>query len=271
VNAADYERVCVPFFKNLAKEFGTSAEGVPLKVMNDGEVTAVAGVQMLEKRSKGCTKGKGTFGISLGSNCGAGYMLPTGEDGIPRHAGWLSELWTAPVDFSPDAWECFFTAQDMVGMNSMCFGQMAACKLLKAAGLQAEATLKKFPKLADGQLPQHQLLGLQAVMKEGSPQEIAAATKIYETIGVYLGYATVQFLEFYDFHYFLILGRVTKGKGGDVILDKAREVLRVEFPNVSVEYVIPDEHMKGIGQCVASAAMPEVDLNGNGAKRRKTE
>merc|ERR1711957_40843 len=113
-------------------------------------------------------------------------------------------------------------------------------------------------------------LGLQSVMKEGSPQEIAAATKIYETIGVYLGYATVQFLEFYDFHYFLILGRVTKGKGGDVILDKAREVLKVEFPDVSMEYVIPDEHMKGIGQCVASAAMPEVHVNGNGAKRQKT-
>ena len=66
---------------------------------------------MMEQQTPGCTKGKGTFGISMGSNCGAGYMLPTGDDGVPRHAGWLNELWTAPVDFSPDAWECFFTAQ----------------------------------------------------------------------------------------------------------------------------------------------------------------
>eukprot|EP01048_Picozoa_sp_COSAG05_P018434 COSAG05_NODE_2693_length_2765_cov_2.085896_2_plen_448_part_00 len=91
----------------LRQAFGN----VPLKVMNDGEVTAVAGVQMMEQQTPGCTKGKGTFGISMGSNCGAGYMLPTGDDGVPRHAGWLNELWTAPVDFSPDAWECFFTAQ----------------------------------------------------------------------------------------------------------------------------------------------------------------
>ena len=62
-----------------------------------GEVTAVAGVQMMEGREKGCTIGKGTFGISMGSNCGAGYMLPTGEDGVPRHPGWLNELWTAPA------------------------------------------------------------------------------------------------------------------------------------------------------------------------------
>jgi hypothetical protein len=53
-------------------------------------------------------------------------------------------------------------------------------------------------------------------MKEGSPAEIAQATKIYETIGVYLGYATAQYREFYDFNYFLILGRVTKGAGAPV-------------------------------------------------------
>jgi hypothetical protein len=40
------------------------------------------------------------------------------------------------VDFSPDSWECFFTAQDMVGMSSMCFGQQAACKLIEPAGLR---------------------------------------------------------------------------------------------------------------------------------------
>ena len=94
VSREDFKRVCVPFFKNLAKEFGADT---PLKVMNDGEVTAVAGVQMMEGREKGCTIGKGTFGISMGSNCGAGYMLPTGEDGVPRHPGWLNELWTAPA------------------------------------------------------------------------------------------------------------------------------------------------------------------------------
>ena len=72
---------------------------VPLKVMNDGEVTAVAGVQMMEQQEKGKTIGKGTFGISMGSNCGAGYMYPTNKDGMPVHPGWLNELWTVRTVF----------------------------------------------------------------------------------------------------------------------------------------------------------------------------
>ena len=100
VSREDFKRVCVPFFKNLAKEFG-DAKGnpVPLKVMNDGEVTAVAGVQMMEQQEKGKTIGKGTFGISMGSNCGAGYMYPTNKDGMPVHPGWLNELWTVRTVF----------------------------------------------------------------------------------------------------------------------------------------------------------------------------
>ncbi len=95
VSREDFKRVCVPFFKNLAKEFGDGkGNPVPLKVMNDGEVTAVAGVQMMEQQQKGKTLGKGTFGISMGSNCGAGYMYPTNKDGMPVHPGWLNELWT---------------------------------------------------------------------------------------------------------------------------------------------------------------------------------
>ena len=227
---------------------------VPLKVMNDGEVTAVAGVQMMEKEQAGKTKGKGTFGISMGSNCGAGYMYPTGDDGVPVHPGWLNELWTAPVDFSPDSWECFFTAQDMIGMSSMCFGQQVACKLIEPAGLRGD--------ISADQLPQHQLLELQNIMKSGTPEQVAKATKIYETIGVYLGYATAQYLEFYDFSFFLILGRVTKGAGGDIVIDVATKVMKTQFPEHDCEFVIPTEEMKGIGQCVAAAAMPQVTKPG---------
>ena len=42
--------------------------------------------------------------------------------------------------------------------------------------------------------------------------------------GVYLGYATAQYLEFYDFSFFLILGRVTKGAGGDIVIKMAEKV-----------------------------------------------
>ncbi len=75
-------------------------------------------------------------------------------------------------------------------------------------------------------LPQHQLLDLQKIMKGelGTADSIAKASQIYETIGVYLGYATAQYLEFYDFSFFLILGRVTKGAGGDIVIAMAEKV-----------------------------------------------
>ena len=39
-----------------------------------------------------------------------------------------------------------------------------------------------------------------------------------------------HYADFYDFNHVLILGRVTTGQGGDIVLDKAREVLKREFP-----------------------------------------
>ena len=59
---------------------------------------------------------------------------------------------------------------------------------------------------------------VQALMAKGDPR----AAKIYETIGVYLGYAMAHYADFYDFRHVLILGRVTTGQGGEIVLDKAR-------------------------------------------------
>ena len=75
-------------------------------------------------------------------------------------------------------------------------------------------------------LPQHQLLDLQKIMKGelGNADSIVKASKIYETVGVYLGYATAQYLEFYEFSFFLILGRLTKGAGGDIVIEMAQKV-----------------------------------------------
>ncbi len=40
-----------------------------------------------------------------------------------------------------------------------------------------------------------QLLEVQKIMKDGSAELKAKAVKIYETVGVYLGYATAQYRE----------------------------------------------------------------------------
>ena len=86
------------------------------------------------------------------------------------------------------------------------------------------------------------------------------AAKIYETIGVYLGYTIAHYADFYDFNNLLILGRVTTGRGGDIVLAKAREVLQIEFPELAAKIAlhVPDESSRRIGQAVAAASLPMI-------------
>ena len=56
----------------------------------------------------------------------------------------------------------------------------------------------------------------------------------------------------------LVLGRVTTGEGGDLILAAARRVLETEFPALAerVRFHTPDEKDKRHGQAVAAASLP---------------
>ena len=58
------------------------------------------------------------------------------------------------------------------------------------------------------------------------------AEKIYETIGVYLGYGVAHYADFYDCKHVLVLGRVTTGTGGEVIVRRAEGgVAEPSFPH----------------------------------------
>src|SRR5262249_35784981 len=95
---------------------------------------------------------------------------------------------------------------------------------------------------------------VQALMDAGDYR----ACKIYETIGTYVGYGVAHFADFYDLENVLILGRVTSGPGGDLIIAGAREVLKTEFPELSakIAFHIPDEKDKRHGQAIAAASLP---------------
>ncbi len=86
------------------------------------------------------------------------------------------------------------------------------------------------------------------------------ARKIFSTIGVYLGYTIPHYADFYDFSNLLILGRVTSGTGGEIILDRARSVLAQAFPETAecVTIHVPDEKSRRVGQAVAAASLPEI-------------
>lgn len=56
----------------------------------------------------------------------------------------------------------------------------------------------------------------------------------------------------------LFLGRVATGTGGQLIIDKANEVLSKEFPELAITLCVPDEKTKRHGQAVAAASLPKL-------------
>ena len=211
-------------FKRLQKEWN-----VPVVVMNDGDVTALAGALSLGSR--------GMLGIAMGSSQAAGYMDPQGHI-----LGWLNELAFAPVDFQPRAAVDEWSGDR--GVGALYFSQQAVNKLLPASKIELPEKLG---------LPER-LKEVQNLMSKGD----ARAAKIYETIGVYLGCALAQYAEFYEFRQALILGRVTTGGGGDIVIATARDVLKTSFPEVArqMELRVPDEKSRRVGQAVAAASLP---------------
>jgi len=213
-------------FKRIQKEWN-----VPLVVMNDGDVTALAGALSLGR--------KGMLGLAMGSSEAAGFMDRQG-----RILGWLNELAFAPVDYNPKAAADEWSGDR--GVGALYFSQQAVNKLLPAAKI-------KLPEKMG--LPER-LKEVQNLMAKGDPR----AAKIYETIGVYLGYTLPHYADFYDFTNVLILGRVTTGQGGDIVLGKARDILRAEFPELAakMQLHVPDEKTRRVGQAVAAASLPAV-------------
>ena len=84
------------------------------------------------------------------------------------------------------------------------------------------------------------------------------AEAIYRSIGVYLGHTLALYHSFYGFNHVLLLGRVMSGRGGDVILSTAKDVLADEYPEIAglIKPALPDERARRVGQSVAAASLP---------------
>ena len=176
--------------------------GVPLNVVNDGEVTALAGSMSLETNA--------VLGVAMGSSEAVGYVTRTGQ--ITR---WLDGFTFAPFDYQDEAPRDEWSGD--VGCGVQYFCQTGVNRLADRAGIHLDPALT----------PAQKLVVVQDLMAGGDER----VPPIYETIGVWFGYALAHYAEFYDVDHVLVLGRVTTGRGGEIVVDRAREVLRPSSPS----------------------------------------
>ena len=114
-----FERRVKNIFLEIRKSFGD----LPFEVVNDGEVTALAGAMALKKN--------GVLGIAFGTSTAGGYV--TAEGNI---TSWLNELAFVPVDYSPqapvDEWSGDY------GCGAQYFSQQCVGRLLPVAGIEID-------------------------------------------------------------------------------------------------------------------------------------
>jgi predicted NBD/HSP70 family sugar kinase len=206
--------------------------GVPLEVINDGDVTALAGSMSIEDN--------GILGIALGSSEAAGYVNMEGHI-----TGWLNELAFAPIDYSPTAPADEWSGDQ--GVGALYFSQQCVFRLAPKAGIEIPSSITDAEKL-------------KVVQKELEAGE-DGALRIWQSMGIYLGYGIAHYADFYDIKHVLILGRCTSGRGGDLLIEGARKVFEVEFPELvkKIELHLPDERIRRVGQSVAAASLPVVN------------
>ncbi len=204
---------------------------VPYEVVNDGDVSALAGAMSLEDNN--------VLGIAMGTSEAVGYVDEQG-----RVTGWLNELAFVPVDVNPEAMRDEWSGD--IGCGVKYFSQDGVIKLSPAAGIELDEALS----------PAEKLKVVQGLMAEDDPR----AQAVYRSIGVYLGHTLAYYYDLYHFKHVLLLGRVMSGKGGDTILDTCKKVLADEYPETAaaIHPTLPDEKFRRVGQSAAAASLPEV-------------
>ncbi|MCR5090609.1 MAG: ROK family protein [Oscillospiraceae bacterium] len=204
---------------------------VPYCVVNDGDVTALAGAMSFNTGN--------VLGIAMGTSEAAGFVDPEG-----RITGWLNELAFVPVDANPAAMRDEWSGD--IGCGVKYFSQDGVIKLAAPAGIALEDSLS----------PAEKLKVVQKLMEEDD--ERAAA--VYRSIGVYLAHTLAYYHDLYGFETVLLLGRVMSGKGGDTLLESCKAVLADEYPELSgiLHLALPDEKFRRVGQSAVAASLPEL-------------
>ncbi len=202
---------------------------IPYAVVNDGDVTALAGALSTGKNNM--------LGIAMGTSEAVGYV-----DAQGRITGWLNELAFVPVDANPEAMRDEWSGD--IGCGVKYFSQDGVIKLAPRAGIELE----------EGLSPAEKLKVVQGLANGGDERACA----VYRSIGCYLAHTLSYYNALYGCEDLLLLGRVMSGRGGDILLETCRRVLKDEYPALAerMQIHLPDEKFRRVGQSAVAASLP---------------
>ncbi len=227
VGPEDFEAKVKDIYKNACKAVG---EDIPYEVANDGDVSALAGAMDLKDNK--------VMGLAMGTSEAVGYVDASGNI-----TGMLNELAFAPVDMNREAPVNSWSGD--IGVGSDYLSQDAVIRLAPRAGIELDPALT----------PAEKLKVVQKLANAGDEN----ALSVFASIGAYLGHSIATYSHFYDIRYLLLLGRVSSGKGGDLLVETCRNTLATDYPELNVSVELPDEMARRVGQSIAAASL--VKLN----------
>lgn len=218
VKDLDREGISSFFSDFMEKEF----PDVRYRILNDGDVAAYSGAYLFHKEK--------ILGLTFGTSLGSGYM----ED-MHSSLGFIIELGKVPVDYSEDAMSHY--SMGIKGSGSEYLSQKGIIRLCKKAGMEYK-----------GDLPT-QLVQIQKGAENGNRKVLDA----YEKLGRFIGEAIALYHRFLPFKNVIVLGRVMSGKGGDLMLKSAADLLKEE--RIDIHLFSADETFKRLGQAYMAASL----------------
>ena len=213
----DYDKVRT-IYVDSAKRLGA-----PVTVANDGDVAAMAGAISMNI--------SGVLGIAMGTSEAVGFV-----DDDNNLWGWLNELAFVPVDMNENAMVDEWSGDVGVGVKYL--SQDGVIKLSEMAGIKFSS-----------EVPSERLKVVQSLLENGDE----TAKTVFEDVGAYLAYSLLYNYDFYNFKNVLLMGRVMSGVGGEIIINKAKEVLSHYNADKKFRLLLPDENFRRLGQSVVAS------------------
>jgi len=222
VSDRDFEKKIKNIYIDIASDLETR-----LRVENDGDVTALAGAQIIDSGN--------VLGIILGASEGSGYV-----DKNRNITGWLNELAFAPVACSDSA--VFDSWSGDYGCGGQYLSDSAVARLAYKAGFSFEKSLNDTQKREQ----------LQKALQENDQKAI----KVFSDIGIYLGHIIPLYAQIYEISHIMLLGEIMASKSGEIIIESAKKVLCEEYPECcNIVLHLPEETVIKEGLSFAAASL----------------